>query len=381
MKKLKYWTGIVILGLLSFSAYSAPEKTEPENLNQIMAKIGETMVLLYPMIFSEDKLETSQNQKLLDLAKKLKNLFSQAQPFIAQKSPTYQMSFQLLSDYLDSVVNNDNPAFLPQIKYRLRSLGDFCVSCHTQDNKFRTLFTNIKQPNLSNTLAYAEFNFATRNYLVAHDYYEKYLLLTPNLPDGDVLKALHRILTIFVQVLNDPHKALEIFTQFKNMEVFSDSIKSYITGVVTALNMLSEEKLDEIKIVTFRELQEYVTRFLGDSNANQPFIISTPQLEIERLWLRGLLFRYLNNSPQAEQMPMLLYWLALCDRSLGYGYDYTLADFYIRQCITRYSSHPFARRCFEEYKGYVEFYFTTPTEPIVPIEIHRELNELEKYLK
>lgn len=379
--KLLSFISIVLIFFLSLQNFAvAEEEKSNKNLNQIMSQIGSTMVELFPVVFSKNILTDTQNRKVHKSVRRLQLLFRQAEPFILEKSPTYHMSYQILQDYLDSIITADNPVFLPQIKYRLETLSDFCVSCHTQDNKFRTLFSGVKSPKLASNLAYAEFNYATRNYLIAKDYYEKHLLLSRNLVDSDVLKTLHRLLSIYIQILNKPQDILPLVDKLKSNSIFSKDIQRYLDGVSNTLETHITEKLYENDVVSFRELQKFVTQYLGDSNFQQPFIISTPKIEMDRLWLRGLLFRYLNAGPKTDEMPQLLYWLALCDRSLGYGYDYALADFYIKQCITRYSSHPFARRCFSEYKSFVKFYFTSPTEPVIPIEIDRELKALEKYL-
>ena len=130
----------------------------------------------------------------------------------------------------------------------------------------------------------------------------------------------------------------------------------------------------------FSELQKLASEILMDANAGEPLTGLNARNEVERLWLRGQLFRYLNSGAGKNEVPYILYWLALCDRSIGYGYDYTLADFYLKQCVKRYPRHPMARTCFNDYKNYVTFYFTTPLESVLPIEIDRELKELESYL-
>jgi len=357
-------------------------RTQPEeSLNEVMSKIGNVMVELFPLVFTDKTLTAKQNQKINRLANQLHGHFEAAKPHIQKKSPTYQMSYQLLSDYLSAVVDKDNPFSTEQVKSRLSTLSDFCISCHTQDNKFRTLFSDSQDKLFDSSLARAEFNYATRNYSKAHEHYEKHLIFSPKLKDNDVLQALFKILSIYTQILNQPEKAIDAFKQVEKEKAFSPEVTKYVSEVKRALLDLQTAHAKDKDILPYYDIEKYVAIYLGGVNARQGIIYSTPQEEVQRLWLRGQLFRYLNRDPKPNEIPNILYWLALCDRSLGHGYDYTLADFYIKQCITRYSSHPVARQCFNEHKDYLKFYYTTPNEPILPFEVNDELKKLERFLR
>lgn len=291
------------------------------------------------------------------------------------------MSYHLLQDYLDSILVEDNPVALPEIKSRLSTLSNYCVSCHTQDSEFRSLFKESKNLVFQSNLSRADFNYATRNYREAHKYYEKYLFTEAALSDADVLYALHKILSIYTQVLNEPMSGIKALNRIGKEKTFSKGIEKFIVASKEALMSLDLSHAEDKKLVSFEELSGYVSEYIGGISLGQGIFFTNSSEKIERLWLRGLIFRYLNDSPKQDEMPYILYWLALCDLSLGHGYDYALADFYIKQCITRFPTHPFAQQCFNEYKDYVTFYYTTPNETILPFEVNNELKELENHLK
>ena len=371
---------VFTISLLAWGAQLSAQTESNEGLNTVMTKIGNAMVELFPLIFTDNILTAQQNQKINRLAHRLKMLFKEARPFIRKKSPTYQMSYRLLNDYLEAVVDEDNPFSTEQVKSRLSTLSDFCISCHTQDNKFRTLFGGTSDKLFNSSLARAEFNYATRNYTQAHEHYAKHLIFNPKLKDNDVLKGLFKILSIYTQILNQPDNAINALNHLQKEKTFSSEVTKYIKEAKLALTDLQEVHSNDKDLLSYNDIEKYVANYIGGVNARQGIIYSTPQEEVQRLWLRGQLFRYLNHNPKPKEIPNILYWLALCDRSLGHGYDYTLADFYIKQCITRYSSHPVARQCFEEHKDYLKFYYTTPNEPILPFEVNDELKKLERYL-
>lgn len=371
---------VLIISCCTWLTQANSQQQPDHGLNKIMSRIGTIMVELFPLIFEEKSSTHLQIKKINLLTQQLQIQFKNARPYIRRKSPTYQMSYQLLSDYLEAIVTEDNPASISHIKQRLTTLSDFCISCHTQDNKFRTLFKGKDTLPFKSSLAHAEFNYATRNYIKAHEYYEKYLALNTNLRDSEVLRVIFKLLSIYTQIIPDPKTVIKVLSDLEDNSTLSKPVKNYIRESKLAVKHLNEAMLANTQ-PSFKELQDYVNLYLGGINAKQGIIFTTPQEEVERLWLRGLLFRYLNRQATQNQMPYILYWLALCDRSLGHGYDYTLADFYIKQCITRYSFHPVARICFNEHKEYLKFYYTSPSEPVLPFEVNQELEKLEAYLK
>lgn len=360
------------------STQNAVIKTDKE-LNRIMTEIGNVMTVIFPIIFSEKPLTKSQNYAVYNSVTQLKTLFSRAGPYITKKSPTYQMSYQLLNDYLESIIVEDNPVSLLEIKSRLTTLSNFCVSCHTQDSEFRTIFRDTHTTQFSSDLERGEFNYATRNYDVAQSFYKRYLLST-KLSDADTLRIIFKTLSINTQIINNPKAALDFLSDLQEEGNFSQELDQFLQESTEAISSLIEQKETDEKSISFSRLSEYANNYLGNSSFGQGIIFSTTAEKIERLWFRGLLFRYLNHAPRPDQIPLILYWLALCDLSLGGDYDFNLADFYIKQCITRYSAHPFAKTCFDEYKAYVKFYYTTPTEPVLPFEINNELVKLKKHL-
>jgi len=380
MKPRSWLYFVTILVSIVWSTQLIAQDQPDKNLNKIMTKIGGIMVELFPLTFTDKTLTNFQIRKVNRLAKELQTLFRSAGPHIRRKSPTYQLSYQLLSDYLNAIVNEDNPISIAQVKSRLRSLSDFCISCHTQDDKFRTLFAGTSTISFDSALANAEFNYATRNYKTSHEYYKKHLLLSSKLSEAEILRTLFRIISIYTQILNQPDQAIKALEELEKQMRFSTQVASYIQEAKKALTYLQKIITDDKLPKTFLELEDHANQYLGGINARQGIIFATPQEEVERMWLRGLLFRYLNENPSRDQIPYILYWLALCDRSLGHGYDYTLADIYIKQCITLFPKHPVARLCFNEHKEYLKFFYTTPTEPVLPFEVNEELEKLERYL-
>ena len=157
MKSFRLILFFLLLGLFACSTNKvSSSKNSTKTLNEAMTEIGATMVDVYPLILSETPLTNSHNNQILQSSKKLEQLFSQIDHQISKKSTTYQLSYELILEYLQATNDIDNSVDLSFIKQRLVTLSDFCVSCHTQDNKLRTLFSTAKTKNFSSLGAEAE---------------------------------------------------------------------------------------------------------------------------------------------------------------------------------------------------------------------------------
>jgi hypothetical protein len=109
-------------------------------------------------------------------------------------------------------------------------------------------------------------------------------------------------------------------------------------------------------------------------------IYSTPIEEMNRVWLRGQLFQYLNGNPRPDEITKILYWLSICDRAIGYDFDFSLAEYYLKHCIYNHSTDPYARLCYKEYEHYVKFFYSGVQDAELPIEVNDELVRMRKAL-
>ena len=126
-----------------------------------------------------------------------------------------------------------------------------------------------------------------------------------------------------------------------------------------------------------KQLQVYVDRILGP--LHEPGIAEFPSKKekVARIWLRGRLFHYLNSQPPKEEIPVILYWLAIIDRSVDYSFYYSLADRYLKECMLQYTSHPYAEKCYKEYEAYVTFSYSGSRGTDIPEDVKKELKALK----
>jgi len=349
----------------------------PTSLNRLMQDIGKIMVQRFPLLFANRPLTHVEKIQMGHDIVQLNNLFLRAKPYIDKKSITYQISLQFALEHLTHASNAFAENDFDYVKQRLHHLRSICVSCHTQDTKLRTLFADTSREHFDNDYSFAEFNYTTRNYEVAMIYYDKHLLSERPKSELEIIQPLQRLITIYTQLFNDPAKGAKKLYKYVTLAHHSATTKAYLEASIAGLKILAADGVSGASHIDFKTLEHYVDRYLGRFDLTPIVIYSTPQEEVSRVWLRGLLFHYLNANPAQQDIPKILYWLSICDRAIGYDFDFSLADYYLKACVLKFSSHPFAKHCYDEYKAYITAFYTRPTETIfVPIEIHRELEML-----
>lgn len=369
----------------SFSSYASDlsPTSSPQTLNETMTEIGKVAVDLFPLIVSKHSLsDREKNLMKQDLAR-LTELFHQAQPFFKTKSDTYEISYELVLDQLEETKRVLQMKKFDYARSRLYALGSICTSCHTQDTKLRTLFSGTTREHFPDDFAYAEFNFITRNYKQAELYYDKYLTTatTHRKTELEIVTPLQRLITIYAQILNKPAEGAKKLAQYTALKDHTVMTKKHLRGWISGLKTLDAHGASHVRDVDFKTLNNYVRQYLGPLDQQPSPIYSTPQEEVQRVWLRGLLYHYLNGNPSKTEVPKILYWLAISDRAIGYNFYYSLADLYLKECILHYSDDPYAKRCYNEYKEYTMFSYSGSAGTFIPPEVQQELENLKKAIK
>jgi len=352
-----------------------------ETINQTMTKIGTVLGGAYPRLMAKRDLNVLEQNQLVDDITKLTTLFRDAEPHIRQKSDSYQISYQLVVDHLGEASTAAKERDFESARLHLYSLATLCTSCHTQDGKQRTLFTGVDRTKFDDDLAYAEFNFSTRNYGEARQYFEKYLAASASSSPTGFRRIVRRLIVIYVQVYNRPGDGAKYLRTLFTLPHLAPPEKKFLEQSIHGLEQLTAARVEEESNIGFESIAKKTSQYLGNYFSISPVVFSTPEEDVARLWLRGVLYRYLNEKASTEEIPVILYWLSVCDRALSYDNDSSLADSYLKECVVKYPSHPYAQRCFDEYEHYVNVTFTSATEPFPPINVRRDLEALRKMIK
>lgn len=370
-----------VLISITFLMGSTGASAEPARLNALMANIGEEMTAIYPLIHAQRELSTSDVKRVSEGLKRMTGYFEAVGPLIQDRAVTYKVSYDYITPYLNEVIQAFDAGKVDYARNRLYGISAICTSCHTQDTKLRTMFKGRERKAFESDYLYAEFNYFTRNYTEAEKYFDLHLKGENTKTEFQIIKPLQRLITIYTQIYNNPGEGAQRISAYAGLADHSRETSDALKGWIKGLQALDKAGAQKVKRPDFKTLERYVKRYLGDLSQPLSELYLEEDEQISRVWLRGLLYHYLNDRPKPDEIPKLLYWLSICDRSVGFNFYFSLSDMYLKDCVKNYTSHPYAKRCYAEYREFVMSAYSGSGGVFLPVAIEDELFELKALLK
>ena len=363
---------LLCLPLLAFGA------DKPGDLNQVMSRLGTIMEELLPLVVSRRSLDPAEQQTIFQSVKEMELLFRKAESHLRQKSTTYEISYEYMLAHLATIREAFSHLELNFVRSQLYELGAICTSCHTQDTRTRTLFQGAKRERFSDDHSYAEFNYITRNYPLALRYYDAFLRSSSRKTELEIIQPLQRVITVFVQVRNNPDLAVQSLRAYLPLAQHTSATREQLLGWIKGAQLLAPIAREAGELSEFTQLERFVQRVLAEPLNSLEAAYADPVQEVERVWLRGVLYRYLSRHATESEVPKILYWLALSNRAIDYNFYFSLSDLYLKECMTHFPRHAIARQCFQEYESYVRNLYAGSGGDFMPEEVRQELQRFRR---
>lgn len=342
MKKPWLWMAI---SALSLNAYAA---SQTEDLQPTMHSLATNLQTLLPLIFVPEE-DLGQNvEPLKQQVAQLIDAFDKSQKHFDHDSPAFKASYRVTSDYLKQTQKYLNQGKITLASDKLKMLPSYCVSCHTQDSKQNNNFFGLEREAFSSDFQFAELSFATRDYGTAVRYFDKFLTQPGSFKSKTRTEtALERLLTLYVQVDHEPAMAATYLNEYLPFIVDFPDLKLRLETWVDSLANLPVAQLNLLNgksTLNFDNLKE-----VAKSLESTPF---AKQDEVQVVVIRGLIHSYLNKTPKEQEIPALLYWLALADKQLNYSFYQSFAEVYLDECATNYPNSEYGPKCKKELSDY-----------------------------
>lgn len=363
--------------LLPVLAFAGDKPAPAPSINTTMTEVGSLMAGL----LSDGVLADPQTavQRLNELDERFRRL----EPHTKDRGPTFRISWQTMVEQIDHARSavDSGTATPDTLRNLMHGIALACAGCHTQDDKSRALsFGKLEVPATYDTLQKARFYYITRDYPEALKLYEDYLDKQRRLAwDTPALDAFEGELTIYAQIYRQPEQAMKALKRRLDRSggVMSKQARQDLQSWIKGFDAIRRAQLTA-QNPSFAELEKYARKYIL-THEESPATIAE-RSKIIYLWLRGLLYEYMQTHPGDAHMPELLYWLATVDRALDYNFYYSLADLYLKECITRYPTSDTAELCFDEYERYVEFAYSGSSGEHLPVEVSDEMTRLRELL-
>jgi hypothetical protein len=380
----------VILALILAIPALAEEKVVVTEQNQsdltknLMNQLLNELLLLKQYFSSSQKFNDPKNQKSIEehLTKfaKLAKL-AKHDPVLNQDN--FKFSGQVLEESISEIANVYRTGNKDYARWQLGSVISVCMSCHTQMPAANKSFDGFKNLEIFvSEFDRADFLFATRDFESAFKIYEKMIMGYPanGYGPGQIETALSRQLTYFTRLKRkfaEGKAAMKGYQKNNKLPVY---LQKNIAAWISQLQRWENIKLPNPQRADGKEVVLFAQKNIEAKWTSTDIEASNPNL-VTYLAVSSVLYEYLQLNPKSETVPEILYWLAVCDRSINYMFFYSLASLYLRECIERSNGNPIANKCFQEYEDEVISGYSGSGGTNVPSEINDYLNSLKQSIK
>lgn len=337
------------------------------SINELMRDIGDTMLRMLPALHEDAPDRTLLMENLV----RLDYLFGQAEPHLTSRPAGSQVTFDLLNRRLDEALALGERRNIDLLRRSVAETFELCGACHSQDSVTRPAFGVSKIRALDEFLA-AEFSYLTRDYESALTSAENYFEGEMRTDERDQV-MLERVLSIGGEIYADPTFTVGQLTEL--LPELTGGSRQRATDWIHVLNRLADEDSGLQSPLEQKSIRA-LDRFLGREYLSIASSLSVNEQEAFWVVNRGALSRMLASNASSDEVPRLLYWLAVSDRALHYRYYNALSTAYLERCVESYPDHPYARQCVEEYEFLVLINFSGSGGTRVPPEVQERLNAL-----
>jgi hypothetical protein len=254
----------------------------------------------------------------------------------------------------------------PEIaRQRFKGALSLCVSCHIESlgaskktSEAYKIFPDIELTRMKiSDFEKAELAFVTRDFKLAIQYYDKFLIDSAKIKQSDekaVLSALKNELIYFVDIEKDFPKGVKHFEAFLELNIFEKDIKNLLTDWIKSLSGRRLETFfgstyDPQKISEL-EMSKFIQTFQRDPEG-APIYSPPSSYIIYDLNMSTLLLDFMKYHPETSLGAQIYYWLAVMDQRTNSHFLFPLRNNYLLVCIEKFSNDPFAQKCIQSYNA------------------------------
>jgi hypothetical protein len=382
---------IVVAAAISSGARAAESTNKPSanpttagapEVRGLMRSMLQKVINLVPLMMSDKEFQDSKNSEIiLGALTDIRAALKQTEHKQIMRSPGLKISRETLETQLgetERIFRSGNKGFA---RWMLNSNLSLCISCHTQIPSVSNLHLEIGRGAFKSPYQEAEFYFLTRQFDGALSSYETVIKnYTKGNGEVELLeRSLERVVAIFSRIRRDARGGVKELDRISGFGKYPDYIQSMINSWKQDFRSWSREGLPSIKKEDQKELRRFVERHLATAAGNQAgdeepgTLVSDPKKAVSYLFVSGVLYEYLRVFNDTTLTPDILYWLAQCDRGLNNEFFYSLADLYLKECMSAHSKSPVAKKCFNEYERGIRFSFTGSAGTDIPEDVRAEI--------
>jgi len=380
--------GLVLSALILFGVFSTQflEAEHPESpttqqpVPPVMYQFLGHITSLQPLMVNQQSFSSSENEeKIRNHLTALNQLATRLDQYHQLDTTSFHISMAYLQDHLrdaESSFRAGNKNFSRRMLFA--TLGA-CGSCHAQvEEKEQQWRFDAKQLG-GTTFEKAEFLYAIRQY---DDALGKFKGIVKGFKrDGDRFqldRSMERVMSVLLRNKRDLAEATKALGEFRKNKQLPEAVQKTFPKWEAQVQALRTAQQVDIKKLNAEQLEALVQRILPVETARQ---LSSDEHLVLALYLSGLIYQFVNSHPVTGITPKLLYWLAIFESVLQEDYIYSLGEFYLQECITRFPATETASLCYLHLEQKLVAGFTGSAGVQIPSDITQKLNSLRSLIR
>jgi hypothetical protein len=319
-----------------------------------------------------------QNSNEVDIAlKEFNKKITELKKDNYMNSDDLKFRFKLLSEGLSEAESSFKSGSKDYSYWVLKSTLNNCFACHTQKGLGQTNYS-ISLNSKINDFNKAEFLFLYRNYNEASKIYEQILVNHPkNANFENAETSLNRLMFYQVRVLKNDIENLALLNRLAQNENLPSFLRNNILAWRKYLNVKKFRVFENTKINTPAQLKS----FIDSRNTIASHYKLHGQRYLVDLETSSFLYSLLDKSENKNIRPWVLYWLAFQEKDYRLNMFDQSTDYYLKECMQKYSKTKAAKMCFELYNDITLDSYTGSRGTDVPANVQKEIELYRNMVK
>jgi hypothetical protein len=193
-----------------------------------------------------------------------------------------------------------------------------------------------------------------------------------------IILPFQQILAIELKIKKDPASMITIIDDYLQKKNLQREVNIELESLRKRLHIWTKDDAITKGIRSEKDLTLFMKRRLAPLKEKNSF---NDAYKVDLLLGAGILANYFFENQDSPSAPQMSLWTGWIEKRLKKEEFMSSGDLFLKQCIKKYSRHPVAKECLEEYQESVEFDFTGSSGTSIPPEVEQELKNLRKLIQ
>ena len=346
-----------------------------------MNRAFNALIELIPFLVHEDQFKDKKNDVIIKThLKELGNAFKTAGHDNLIKHDLFAPSYELLTEDIHEMTKSFEEGKKDYSFWMMKETMTMCLDCHARLPQGVTSSFQNGELSVNTQKIQTPYELGLA-YMIVRRFVDAKQNFTRDIQDNiikknfsEIIRPLKHILMIETKIKKDPVTMISIIDDYTRKNNFPSFMTEELRGWKRRLLIWKDEKFLS-GLSNESELKDFIKRRLLPLKRKGEY---KDEFKVDLLFASGIISTYFFENQNSPSAPEIGLWLGWMEKRLKKDEFMSSGDLFLKQCIRKYSKHPVAKECLEEYRESVEFDFTGSGGTSVPKEIARELEELEK---